>query len=122
MLLCCLECTLQVNLLNSGYWLMKISRIEREKKTVAAMISIYCRNKEGNRTLCDGCKELLEYAHRRLEHCKFGNNKSTCRKCPIHCYKPDMRERMRQIMRYAGLRMILFHPIMAIRHLGDERR
>ena len=99
-----------------------MSRIEREKSTVAAMLSIYCRYKEGNRHLCDDCKMLLEYANRRLEHCKFGEGKSTCRKCPIHCYKPDMRERMREVMRFSGPRMILFHPVMAICHLWDERK
>ncbi|MBO7192741.1 MAG: nitrous oxide-stimulated promoter family protein [Bacteroidaceae bacterium] len=99
-----------------------MSRIEQEKRTVAAMVAIYCRYKEGNSNLCDGCRQLLEYANRRLEHCKFGENKSTCRKCPIHCYKPDMREKMRAVMRYAGPRMILFHPIMAIRHLLAERK
>ena len=99
-----------------------MSRIEREKKTVAAMIDIYCRYKEGNYSLCDDCKLLLEYANRRLDHCKFGEGKSTCRKCPIHCYKPDMRERMRQVMRFAGPRMIFFHPVMAICHLWDERK
>lgn len=99
-----------------------MSRIEQEKKTAAAMIAIYCRYKEGNRTLCDGCKELLEYANRRLERCRFGEEKSTCRKCPIHCYKPDMRERMREVMRFSGPRMMFFHPLTAIRHLWAERK
>ena len=99
-----------------------MSRIEREKKTVAVMIAIYCRYKEGNSNMCDACRQLLEYANRRLSHCKFGEEKSTCRKCPIHCYKLDMRERMREVMRFSGPRMILFHPIMAIRHLWDERK
>ena len=99
-----------------------MSRIEREKKTVAAMIAIYCRYKEGYSNMCDACRQLLEYANSRLSHCKFGEEKSTCRKCPIHCYKPDMRERMREVMRFSGPRMMLFHPIMAIRHLWDERK
>ena len=99
-----------------------MSRIAHEKKTVEQMIRLYCRLKEGNRTLCPDCQTLLVYAHKRLDHCKFGEGKSTCRKCPIHCYKPDMRERMRQVMRFAGPRVMLFHPIMAIRHLWDERK
>ena len=99
-----------------------MTKIEQEKRTVKAMIAIYCRYKEHNSELCDECKQLLKYAHRRLEHCKFGEEKSTCRKCPIHCYKPDMREKMRDVMRFAGPRMILFHPIMAIKHLWAERR
>lgn len=99
-----------------------MTRIEYEKRTVEKMIYLYCRLNKHNQPLCGDCKQLLEYAHKRLDYCKFGNDKSTCRKCPIHCYKPDMREKMRAVMRFSGPRMILFHPIMAIRHLWAERK
>ena len=94
-----------------------MTRIEEEKCTVAKMIALYCRKKEGNKELCPNCLELLEYAHTRLEHCKFSNGKSTCQKCPVHCYKPQMRERMRAVMRWSGPRMLLYYPIDAIKHL-----
>lgn len=97
-----------------------MSRIENEKKTVEQMIRLYCRLKEGNRTLCVDCQALLEYAHKRLDRCKFGERKSTCRKCPVHCYKPDMRRRMQEVMRFAGPRMMLYHPLEALRHLWQE--
>lgn len=91
--------------------------IEQEQRTVEQMIRIYCRYKEGNKELCPRCQELLQYAHARLGRCPFGEEKTTCQKCPIHCYKPEMKERMRAVMRYAGPRMLFFHPIAAIRHL-----
>ena len=97
-----------------------MSRIENEKKTVEQMIRLYCRLKEGNRTLCPVCQALLEYAHKRLNHCKFGERKSTCRKCPVHCYKPDMRDRMKEVMRFAGPRMMIYHPLEALKHLWQE--
>ena len=97
-----------------------MSRIENEKKTVEQMIRLYCRLKEGNRTLCPDCQALLEYAHKRLDRCKFGERKSTCRKCPVHCYKPDMRDRMKEVMRFAGPRMMIYHPLEALRHLWQE--
>ena len=78
---------------------MKHSRIEKEKQTVEQMIRLYCRKKEGNGTLCPQCRELLEYAQTRLSRCPFGDGKSTCRICTVHCYKPEMRERMRVVMR-----------------------
>ena len=31
--------------------------------------------------------------------------------------KPEMREKIRQVMRYSGPRMIFHHPIAALRHL-----
>lgn len=99
-----------------------MTRIEREKYTVSKMVQIYCKYHEHNSSLCNECQQLLEYAHQRLNYCKFGEKKPTCRKCPIHCYKPDMREKMCKVMRFSGPRMIFFHPIMAIRHLLAERK
>lgn len=93
------------------------TRRSQEKATVEAMIRLYCTHKEGNANLCDECSELLRYAHTRLERCKFGERKPTCERCTVHCYRPDMRERVRKVMRYSGPRMIFYHPIMAIRHL-----
>ncbi len=94
-----------------------MERIEREKHTVGLMIRLYCKKKEGNKELCKECQKLLEYADKRLSHCRFGNEKTTCRKCPVQCYKPEMRERIRQVMRFAGPRMMLYHPIEALRHM-----
>jgi len=98
-----------------------MTRIEQEKITVGQMVEIYCkgvhRTKEG---LCEECSALLEYAFARLDHCKFGEKKPTCKKCPIHCYKPTMRKQMQDAMRYAGPRMMWHHPISAIKHLIRE--
>lgn len=96
------------------------SRIAREQRVVEQMIRLYCRHYEGNRELCAECRELLTYAHLRLSKCPFGNKKTTCRLCKVHCYKPAMRERMQAVMRYAGPRMLWHHHIAAIRHLLDE--
>ena len=69
-----------------------MTRIEKEKQTINLMINIYCRKKHKHKNgLCEDCQELLEYAHKRLDFCKFGNEKSFCSKCPIHCYKKDMK-------------------------------
>ena len=92
-------------------------RITQEKATVELMIRLYCSRKEGNATLCPACCELLSYAHNRLDRCRFGPDKPTCRKCPVHCYHKDMRERIRTVMRWAGPRMMVYHPVAAIRHM-----
>lgn len=52
----------------------------------------------------------------------YGEEKPTCNKCPIHCYKPEPKEQMRLVMRYSGPRMLLKHPILAVRHLLHEKR
>ena len=98
-------------------------RVERERRTVAAMVRMYCRGRHGTRTgLCPECAELLGYAHARLDGCRFGEAKPTCGSCAIHCYGPDMKVRIREVMGYAGPRMMLRHPVMAVRHVLDGRR
>ncbi len=71
----------------------------------------------GGPGLCGECRELLEYSLARLDHCKFGNAKTKCHKCPVHCYRPDMREKIRTVMRFSGPRMLLYHPLEALRYL-----
>lgn len=97
-----------------------MSRIEREKKTVESMIRLYCRRKEKNKSLCPACAGLLRYACNRLDHCPWGERKTTCKHCVIHCYAPEMRERMREVMRFAGPRMLFYSPFAALRHLFSK--
>jgi predicted amidophosphoribosyltransferase len=95
-------------------------RIRREKKTITAMVRIYCKNHhESKGELCPECNELLQYAKRGLDKCPFQEKKTTCRKCLIHCYQPQMRERVRKVMKYAGPRMLLHHPVLAMHHAVD---
>jgi hypothetical protein len=95
--------------------------IAREKKTVQAMVRIYCADHHGGGALCESCRGLLDYSHQRLDHCPYGEEKPTCKECPVHCYKPDRRAEMRDVMRYAGPRMLWRHPWLAVVHLWQER-
>lgn len=89
-----------------------------ETRTVSIMIHIYCRARHGaTKDLCAVCAGLLEYAEERIEHCPFGPDKPECNQCSVHCYQSEMRERIKEVMRYAGPRMIWRHPVLAIRHL-----
>ena len=99
---------------------MTKGRIEGEKRVVELMIRLYCRHKEGNRELCSSCAGLLAYARQRLDRCPFGGAKSTCRKCRVHCYRREEREQIRRIMRWAGPRILFFHPAAAVGHLLRE--
>ena len=97
--------------------------LTRERKTVTSMLHIYCRaHHGGGRDLCAACADLHAYAMCRLDRCPFGADKPTCAACPIHCYAADRRRQIRDVMRYAGPRMLWRHPLAAIRHLRDGRR
>lgn len=93
-----------------------------EFKTIEAMVNIYCHAWHKKEGLCEECNAFLIYANEKLDRCPYGQTKPTCNKCPIHCYKPEKREQAKKIMRYAGPRMLLKHPILAIKHLRAEKR
>jgi hypothetical protein len=100
-------------------------RLALELKTIRAMVRIFCRNHHGtaaNGGLCMECAALLHYATRRLDRCVFGDDKPTCANCKVHCYSVAMRERVREVMRYAGPRMVWRHPLLAAAHLREGRR
>lgn len=98
--------------------------IKREIKTLSAMIALYCRDhhRSGGKGLCPSCGELLAYAQARLEKCPYKEDKPACSACSTHCYKPKRREEIRQVMRYAGPRMMRSHPVLAVRHLVRKFR
>lgn len=98
-------------------------RITREKNTIEVMIRMYCgRHHETDSYLCDECRQLLDYAEERLQRCPFKGDKPTCANCTIHCYKHNMREKIRKIMRYSGPRMVYRQPVLAFYHLIDRWR
>lgn len=99
---------------------------EREKKLVSQMIALYCKKKHHTRDgLCPECAALEAYARQRSEKCPFMETKTFCSNCPVHCYKADMREKIRKVMACSGPWMLLYHPVTAIRHVLEtikERR
>jgi hypothetical protein len=100
-----------------------MQRLTREHLTMSVMVDMYCRDHHSPADdLCGDCAEFLDYAKVRLDKCPYGEDKPTCANCPVHCYKPHYKARAKQIMRYAGPRMLLRHPIMTIAHYLDGRR
>ena len=93
-----------------------------EVRTLTAMLRLYCRGRHGGgRELCGECRELRAYAEGKLENCRFGDRKPKCVACPVDCYKPAIRGRIRQVMRYAGPRMAARHPVLAVTHAAGRR-
>ncbi len=99
-----------------------MGKIEKEKQVVKIMIEIHCRKKHKSKVLCGDCAELLDYANLRADKCQFKENKMFCSNCKVHCYKPNMKEKIRGVMRFSGPRMILYHPIIAVKHLIETKR
>ena len=81
------------------------------------MLQIYCKKHHKAKMLCGDCIQFEQYAHQKLDRCRYGNQKSTCKNCPVHCYSPEMRKQIRDVMEYSGPRLIIFHPIKALDHI-----
>lgn len=75
---------------------------QKEQYVVEEMIRLYCRKK---------------HPKEKSQKCPFMEEKTFCANCKVHCYKPEMREQIRQVMRFSGPRMLLYHPVLAIWHL-----
>lgn len=93
---------------------------EREKKVVELMIRLYCKKKHRKEKidgLCEDCRILNEYAKKRTDFCPFMETKTFCSNCRVHCYKREMREKIREVMKFSGPRMVLYYPLTAFRHM-----
>jgi hypothetical protein len=94
-------------------------KIEKEKRISFLMIDLYYKKRK-NESISK--EELKEYVELRLDKCPFQENKTFCSNCKIHCYKKDMKEQIKKVMRYSGPKMIFHHPILAIKHLIESKR
>ena len=107
--------------------LMKNKTVEekrqQEKELVSQMIALYCKKQHHTKDgLCPECEELAQYAKDRSDHCPFMETKTFCSNCKVHCYKKDMREKIKVVMRFSGPRMLFHHPVIAVRHLIEEKK
>jgi len=94
---------------------------DREIRTARTMIGMFCRRFHGKRS-CRNCDALLAYVEERIAKCPYGALKPACSQCRTHCYQEEMRQRIQEVMRFAGPRMLYRHPLMALRHLLNKRR
>ena len=94
-----------------------MGNIEQEKLIVKKMINLYCRKKHRTVQLCEDCSLLTQYALERLSKCPFGVEKGKCANCAIHCYKPDLRLKIKVVMRFSGPRMLFYHPLDFLNHI-----
>ncbi len=97
-----------------------------QQAIIDLMIRIYCKGAKHQASnddgLCPECHELALYARERNNACPLMQERTFCQFCPVHCYRPDMRERIAAVMRYSGPRMIFHRPVWAVRHLIEFRR
>ena len=77
---------------------------QRDHQIVTRFIEVYCKANHGSdgQDLCQECSDLLAYAGKRLEQCPY-DPKPKCKDCRTHCYRPDYRQKMKEVMRFSGM-------------------
>jgi len=90
-----------------------------EIKTLQQMITMYCHahHSTSRNELCADCSALFEYAGQRIDKCFYGDDKPVCSQCTVHCYKPEMREKIKAVMQYSGPKMMWTSPILSLRYM-----
>ena len=97
-------------------------RLERERRIVAALLSIYCRDRHGGGPeLCAACAGLQSYIAERMEHCVLRPEKPTCTTCAFRCYAPPQQLRSWSVLRNASPQLFWRHPRLAFWHYFDTR-
>lgn len=100
-------------------------KVKHEQALISEMIALYCKlnkHEKENGQFCPQCYELNTYAKGRLAKCPHMATKSFCSKCETPCYSPDMKERIRAVMRYSGPKMLFYHPILLVKHMVAGKR
>jgi len=96
---------------------IKQKNISKEKKTFDKMLKIYCKKKHKSKVFCHECLEIQKYVYERIERCPFILDKPFCAHCKVHCYQKQMREKVIEIMKFSGPKMIFRAPILSIKHV-----
>ena len=111
---------------NTNNTTQRLSRKEiKDLKVLLQFTAVYCRVKHGDDKsvmttadpelqhlplqkypVCQQCREFLLYAFERRLRCPLAD-KPACKHCPVHCYKPEHRQKVREIMRFSGQYLIL---------------
>jgi hypothetical protein len=96
----------------------------KDLEVLALFTAVFCQSRHGDRErtlppgssiaglspgkhlFCTECLDFLIYAADRRLRCPL-DPKPICKHCPVHCYRPGHRERVREIMRFSGKRLIL---------------
>ncbi len=97
------------------------SRQKKDIRLLAKFVEVYCTGNHrtaehaplvlpeglGKRSLCPECTSFLEYGISKRLKCPLEAEKPTCKNCRIHCYDKQRREKVREIMAYAGRKLMM---------------
>ena len=85
----------------------KDDAVAKDLYVLTRFVEVYCDRKHATAggALCPECRELLEYAAGRLHACPY-DPKPKCKECKTHCYAPERRQRIREVMKFSGMHFV----------------
>jgi hypothetical protein len=111
-------------------------KVISDLKILAKFIEVYCdgNHADADRTavklqthdvnelmgkplkLCPGCQKLLAHALVKRTVCPM-DPKPQCKHCPRHCYHPNYRRQIQEVMKYSGRKLVMRGRLDYLLHL-----
>jgi len=111
-------------------------KLINDLKTLAKFIEVYCdgHHDDADREsvklkthnlkeltdkqprLCPDCQKLLAHALVKRTICPM-DPKPQCKHCPNHCYRPNYRQKIQEVMKYAGRKLAMHGRVDYLLHL-----
>lgn len=94
---------------------------KKDIRLIGKFVEVYCAGKHGDvareiftlpdgageRKFCRECYSFMGYAIAKRMKCPLEAEKPSCKHCRIHCYASEQRKKVREIMGYAGRKLML---------------
>jgi Nitrous oxide-stimulated promoter len=94
---------------------------QKDVRVIGRFVEVFCTGKHGSVlrsefklpeglgsiNLCVECAGFTDYAIARRLKCPLQSENPVCKHCTIHCYSPEQRKRMQEIMAYSGRKLIM---------------
>ena len=94
---------------------------KKDIRLLGKFVEVYCAGKHqdagrsafalpadlGVRRLCPECSVFMKYAVTRRIKCPLEAEKPSCKHCRTHCYNKSNLEKVKEIMAYSGMKLML---------------
>ena len=94
---------------------------KKDIRLIGKFVEVYCNGKHGaivrtlfslpaelgERRLCPECSAFMQYAVARRIKCPLEAEKPSCKHCRTHCYNKANLAKVKEIMAYSGMKLML---------------
>lgn len=94
------------------------NNVPKERENIRKTFGVYCNanHETTDGKLCPKCTALLTTVMLKIQRCPYGIGKPICDRCETPCFGEKPTNEFREIMKSGQKKMLLSHPLMAVRH------